>query len=91
MASKPRHSSRTSDEWVVVAKFYNDADADLAVSLLKGSGLPVTRYPVSSLGATGYGFLADAVGVLVPPNRAEAAQELLKEAEIEPETPEARG
>lgn len=60
--------------------FYAEADADLLVALLAGSGLPVRRMPAQPLGALAAGFPGViAVTVWVPAERGDEALELLAE------------
>ena len=65
-----------NDEWVVVREYQLDIDADLAVSLLEGNGIPAVRFPVTGLVAS-YWAVMEPIRVLVSPDRAEEAQELL--------------
>ncbi len=72
------------EEWVVVAEFTAfDAGmtADLAVSKLQGSGIPVMRMPTGSItGALGTGMLpAELIRVIVPPEHEDRAREILDE------------
>lgn len=68
---------KKSDEWVVVAQYSLDTDADMAVSLLQGSDVPAVRFPVAGLVVSYWGVM-EPVRVLVPPERAEEARELLE-------------
>ena len=77
-------SSDERKEWVVVAQFTAlDAglSADLAVSKLQGSGIPVMRMPTGSItGAIGTGMPAvEPIRVVVPPEHEERAREVLAE------------
>jgi len=72
------------EEWVAVAKFTAfDAGltADLAVSKLQGSGIPVMRIPTGSItGAFGTGMLpSELIKVIVPPEYEDRAREILAE------------
>lgn len=74
--------------WVVVwqrAEHEADIEADLVVSLLEGSAIPVVRIPPSTAPVVfdGFGGPLMPVRVLVPPDREADAKELLKDAEIE--------
>jgi len=76
------------EEWVVVAEFTAfDAGltADLAVSKLQGSGIPVMRVPTGSItGAFGTGMLpAELIKVIVPPEYEDQAQDVLAESEVD--------
>ncbi len=71
-------------EWVVVAEFSaidTGIAADLAVSKLQGSGIPVMRMPTGSItGAIGTGMLGvELIRVVVPPEQAQRAREVLTE------------
>jgi len=84
--------ARTED-WVVVwhrAGHEADVEADLVVSLLEGSAIPVVRIPPSSAPVVfdGFGGPMMPVKVLVPPDREADAKELLSEAEIDITAPE---
>ncbi len=72
------------EEWVAVAQFMAfDAGltADLAVSKLQGSGIPVMRVPTGSItGAFGTGMLpSELIRVIVPPEYEDRAREILAE------------
>ena len=72
-------------EWEVVWKrtgFETDIDADLIVSLLEGSSIPVVRLPPSNAPIVfdGFGGPLLPVQVLVPPDHAAEARELIEEA-----------
>ena len=66
----------TSPDWVVVAQFTVDTDADLTVNILQGNGIPALRLPVTPT-ARPYQVL-DFIRVLVPPDRGAEAKELLE-------------
>ncbi len=73
-------------EWVVVAEFSaidTGVAADLAVSKLQGSGIPVMRMPTGSItGAIGTGMLGvELIRVVVPPEHEEYAREVLADSE----------
>ena len=73
-------------EWVVVAEFSaidTGVAADLAVSKLQGSGIPVMRMPTGSItGAIGTGMLGvEPIRVVVPPEHEEYAREVLADSE----------
>ena len=75
-------------EWTVVAEFTAfDAGrtADLAVSKLQGSGIPVMRMPTGSItGAFGTGMLpSELIRVIVPPEYEDRAREILAESEVD--------
>lgn len=74
----PRLTSphRRSDEWVVVARFMSDGDANACVSLIESAGIPAVRLPVMH---STFAQFPETIRVLVPPDRAEEAGELLKE------------
>ncbi len=81
------------EEWVVVAEFHMIADgilsADLAVSKLEGSGVPARRFPTGILtsGTGGSAFPpSESVRIVVPPEQAERAREILAHSEREAET-----
>ncbi|MEN6642609.1 MAG: hypothetical protein ABFE08_09195 [Armatimonadia bacterium] len=70
-------SPRTrNDDWVVVADFGTDGAANACVSFLEGAGIPVVRFPVMQ---STFAQFPETIRVLVPPDRAEEAAELLKE------------
>lgn len=77
MGSKPKSSSRANDDWVVVAEYQVDVDADMAVSELEGSGIRAVRLPVTGLVVSAWGYI-EPVRVLVPADRAADARELLE-------------
>ena len=71
------------DEWVVVAQF-NAMDtglaADMAVSKLQGSGIQAVRFPGGALTTlAGWIPAIEWIRVLVPPDQAEKAREVLAE------------
>lgn len=70
--------------WEVVAHFHpilNAVEADLAVSKLQASGIPALRLPTVDISAPLCGLAGpEPVRVLVPPERAAEARELLAEA-----------
>ena len=74
----PKRPKQEDEAWVVVAEYQVDVDADMALSLLKGSGVPVVRIPVAGLVVSYWAYMAP-VRVLVPPDRAAEARELLAE------------
>jgi hypothetical protein len=53
-------------------------DAEYALSVLGGSSIPALRLPVGSAILIGDGAVIRPVRVLVPPDRAEDARELLQ-------------
>jgi hypothetical protein len=74
--------------WVVVwqrAGHEADIEADLVVSLLEGSSVPVVRIPPSAAPVVfdGFGGPMLPVIVLVPPDRVDDAKELLSDASID--------
>ena len=81
-------NDKQREEWVVVAQFTAiDAGlaADMAVSKLQGSGIPAQRVPSGSItGAIGTGMLpSELIRVIVPPDQADKAREILSEAQAE--------
>jgi hypothetical protein len=75
----PRRT-RQSEEWVVVAEYMVDTDADICVATLKGNRIPAVRFPVMNAGALGYGaVMLEPIRVLVPPGKVAEARELLAE------------
>ena len=76
--------SGKSDEWVVVAEYQVDAYADMTINLLEGSQIPAVRLPISAVSYASVGYM-DPVRVLVPPDRAEEARELIEAEEPESE------
>ena len=81
------------EEWVVVAQFTAfdmGIMADMAVSKLQGSGIPVMRMPTGSItGAIGTGMLGvELIRVIVPPEHEEYAREVLAERELDSEDTE---
>ncbi|MEN6549690.1 MAG: hypothetical protein ABFE07_26910 [Armatimonadia bacterium] len=70
-------SPRTrNDDWVVVAQFMADGDANACVSFIESAGIPVVRFPVMQ---STFAQFPETIRVLVPPDRAEEAEELLKD------------
>lgn len=80
---KPKEPPGDEEQWVVIARFhpiFNAADADLAVARLHDAGIPAMRFPTSMLTSPAAGLIGpEPVRVLVPPDRAEEARELLEE------------
>jgi hypothetical protein len=81
-----------SRDWVVVweaSRHGADIEADMIVSVLEGSAIPVVRLPASSAPVVfdGFGGPMLPVKVLVPPDREADAKELLADAETEPTGP----
>ena len=72
---------------MVVAEFYNEADADMTVALLKGNGVPAARLPAMALTVSAFGMLQP-VRVLVPPDRAQGARQLIEGGDLETEAPQ---
>ncbi len=87
-------NDKQREEWVVVAQF-NAMDtgvaADMAVSKLQGGGIPAMRFPTSSITSVLAGGLpaVEPIRVLVPPDQADKAREVL--AEELPTTPRPGG
>jgi hypothetical protein len=80
-------------DWEVVWEqtgLESEMDADLVVSLLEGSSIPVVRIPPSNAPSVfdGLGGPMLPVQVLVPPDRAADARELVEGAGIGVETEE---
>ena len=75
------------EEWVVVAEFTAfdmGIMADMAVSKLEGSGVPARRFPTGILtsGTGGSAFPpSEWVRIVVPPEQAERAREILDDSE----------
>jgi len=74
------------EKWVVVAQFMAfdmGIMADMAVSKLQGSGIPVMRMPTGSItGAFGTGMLpSELIRVIVPPEYEDRARDVLAESE----------
>jgi len=71
------------DEWVVVAQFDGTGmgmAADIAVSHLEGSGVPAIRLPTGATTSTFDSiYPVGPVRVLVPPDQADRAREILAE------------
>jgi len=85
-------SDEQQQAWVVVwqrSGHGSDIEADLVVSLLEGSAIPVVRIPPSDAPVIfdGFGGPMLPVSVLVPPDREEDAKELLSDAAIDISTP----
>lgn len=84
---RPREATGDEEQWVVIARFHpiaNAADADLAVARLRGAGIPAVRFPINAAVAPAVGMMGpEPVRVLVPPERAEEARELLEEERSE--------
>lgn len=81
-----------SPDWVVIweqSGHAADLEADMIVSLLEGSAIPVVRLPPSSapIVFNGFGGPMLPVRVLVPPDREADAKELLADAETDPTGP----
>ncbi len=77
-------NDKQREEWVVVAQF-NALDmglaADMAVSKLQGSGIPAMRFPTAAVSAlAGRVPAVEWIRVLVPPDQADAAREILTDA-----------
>jgi hypothetical protein len=82
-------------DWVVVASYQGtsaDIDADVAVSVLKGSHIPALRLPVEPMVNLSRGMLAatEPVQVLVPAEHASEARALLKQRDTTPPEVKAR-
>ena len=80
-------------DWEVVWEqtgLESEMDADLVVSLLEGSAIPVVRIPPSTAPIIfdGFGGPMLPVRVLVPPDHAADARELIEGADIGIETEE---
>lgn len=68
--------------WIEIASFGAVYEADLAVAILEGAGIPAAVGSGDHVGIFGAGFQGRTirgVSVLVPSNRAEEARELLEE------------
>lgn len=72
-----RKKKSDNSEWVVVAEYMVDTDADICVATLKSSRIPTVRLPVGNAGGLGYGAVLEPIRVLVPPDRESEARELL--------------
>jgi hypothetical protein len=77
-----------AQDWIVIwqrSGTESDIEADLVVSLLEGSAIPVVRIPPSDAPVIfdGFGGPMLPVTVLVPPDREEDAKELLSDAAID--------
>ena len=75
------------DEWIVVAQFSavdTGLSADMAVSKLQGSGIRAMRFPTGSITSVVGGLPAvEPIRVLVPPDQAERAREILAEEPVD--------
>lgn len=80
---EPKENAGQQEQWVEVARVYpilNAADADIAVARLHDAGIPAMRLPTTMLTHPGAGKIGSVpVRVLVPPERAQEARELLEE------------
>ncbi len=85
MASKPSHSNQTNDAWVVVAEYRLDYLADMALGLLSDSGIPGVRFPMVRSALAEF---PEAIRVLVPPDRAQEARQLIEGGDLETEAPQ---
>lgn len=68
-------------QWVTVATFSAVYEADLAVGILKGAGIPA-RVRAESTGIFGPGYVGTVTGgaaVVVPEDRAREAREILED------------
>ena len=79
------------EKWVVVAQFTAfdmGIMADMAVSKLQGSGIPARRFPSGAMTSWLIPRIpaAEWVYVVVPPDQAERAREILADGEQEAET-----
>ncbi len=87
-------NDKQREEWVAVAQF-NAMDtgvaADMAVAKLQGSGIQAMRFPTGSITSVLVGGLpaVEPIRVLVPPDQADRAREIL--AEELPSTPRPGG
>jgi len=77
-----RGESQGDDErWAVIARFnavVGDTSADLAVAQLCANGVPAIRLPRQPMAfGLASGLAAEAIRVLVPPDRLEQAREIL--------------
>ncbi len=78
--------TQNNPDWAVVwqrSGYQAEIEADMIVSLLEGSNIPVMRIPPSSAPVVfdGFGGPLLPVKVLVPPDRLAEAKELLEDAE----------
>ena len=83
---KRADASSDSDDWIVVAQFNafseTELSADLAVAKLEANGIPTVRFPTGIINAPCIGMLGpEPVRVMVPPDRADEARQLLAEEE----------
>ncbi len=74
------------EKWVVIAEFMAfdmGFAADIAVSKLQANGIPARRFPTGVItGAIGMGVpTVEPIRVVVPPNQAERAREILDHSE----------
>jgi len=79
-------------DWVVIWQESGhgaDIEADMIVSLLEGSAIPVARIPPTTAPVLfdGFGGPMLPITVLVPPDREADAKELLADAETDPTGP----
>ncbi len=79
-------NTTNNPDWAVVwqrSGYQAEIEADLIVSLLEGSNIPVMRIPPSAAPVVfdGFGGPLLPVKVLVPPDRLTEAKELIEEAE----------
>lgn len=77
------HGLDAGGDWEIVWEQSSDVAADLVVSLLQGSGIPVVRLPPATAPTVldGAGGPLMTVRVLVPQVHAAEARELLDDAE----------
>ncbi len=74
------------EEWVVIAEFMaidTGFAADLAVSKLRGSGIPAVRFPSGRLTSVLGGAVpvVEPIRIVVPPEHEERAREILADSE----------
>ena len=70
--------THNADEWVVIAHFSSGVmNADIALSKLQANGIPAMRFPLNSSGMPYGAALVEGVRVLVPPDRADEARQVL--------------
>lgn len=70
----------TDQEWEVVAEFSGtsmEALADIAVGHLQSEGIEAVRLPIQNMLTLLAGAVSEPIRILVPPDRAEEARELL--------------
>lgn len=68
---------REAHQWVVVARLSDSSgSADLAVSMLQAAGIPVMRFPLQP--SPIFPQNLEPVRIMVPPERAEQAKEVLR-------------